>query len=142
MDKETLTAVTVAENERNAFMLELFGACNLIVADRVLQGLVHRMAGDSYKGGLWLYRRTSNGALYAAPAAPESLTITVIGNYFEREMSADAAGIVLTMTAISALMESETASDDVLELLHTRYYALRDYAKTLPEREAILAAID
>lgn len=140
MKKVILTATTVPDEERNDFPLELFGARNSLIADRLLYSLARSMVAD-FKGGLWLYRRTSNEARYAALAAPERMTITVVGNQFEREVSADAAGIILTLTAIGYLM-ARTPSEDGLKFLDSRYYALLDYAKTLPEREPILAAID
>lgn len=140
MKQESMTAVTVADNERDTFLVELFGKRHFLAGDTLLYSLGRELAEDHFVGGFWLYRRVSNGALYAAPEKPERMTITSFGSQSEFDVSADAAGIILTLYAIGRLMERIT-SDEELELLDQRYYALLDYAKTLPESTAIRNAI-
>ena len=58
---------------------------------------------DAYEGGYWEMYELANGAFYMAPTCAKKYQISVAGNYFEGEMTADAAGIVATLMAVNAL---------------------------------------
>jgi hypothetical protein len=111
-----------------------FGKYMLTIEDAVYTFMRH-LAQD-YLGGYWHFYELSNGGFYMAPdCAP--LDLRVNGNGFERQMSADAAGITACLFAFSHLSfrnQNGTFS--------SHYYQLRDFALEHPEGAAILAAID
>ncbi|WP_429440757.1 antirestriction protein [Paraburkholderia sp. GAS33] len=72
-----------------------------------------------------------------APTGREKLHVQCDGNGFNREMSADAMGIVVTLFALCHLAE---ALEDVT--FSTHYLALRSFALGHPESNLIFQAID
>ena len=104
------------------------------------EGLVYcwmRNLSEDYQGGYWDYFKLSNGGFYMAPRTSKKFRVLVAGNYFEGELSADAAGIVATLYALCELA-NRTASDRIVDL----YHLLRDYASEHPDAGQIFAAID
>ena len=72
-----------------------------------------------------------------APDVEEPMHITVKTNYFDGDMSADAAGITATLFALSHL-----ACSTECERLTGHFHLLRDYLDFHPEAGLILSAID
>lgn len=85
---------------------------------------------------------------YIAPQGKQFYKLVIPGNYFEAEVSADAAGIIATLMIMNWLswqaadMGNEYAT--VLKHLVARQDALKDYISIIqhPEREMIWRAID
>lgn len=93
----------------------------------------------AYKGAYWQMYELSNGAFYMAPdfGAADLVHISVASNYYEGDMSPDAAGIVACLYAFN-MLANKHQTDELIELFH----ALRDYAGEHPEGAAIFGAID
>jgi hypothetical protein len=98
---------------------------------------------DGYAGGLWDFYEAGD-IRYAVPAQRDRWAVSVPGNYFEGEVSADAAGIIASMFALNAMagFAHQRGDGDATDTLSDAYHALRHYACEHPEARAILAAID
>ncbi|MGF6981401.1 hypothetical protein QFZ99_000877 [Paraburkholderia atlantica] len=139
----TMTAEIISESRRLDFMPDMFGPRHFIPGESMLYGFANGLLPD-YDGGLWTFHRVSNGARFAAPPERERWRVVVAGNYTDREVSTEAAGIILSLFALGAMAERASARDDgaATDFLCDRYYELRAYACEHPEYRAILAAID
>ncbi|WP_157793047.1 antirestriction protein [Bordetella genomosp. 8] len=91
---------------------------------------------EDYHGGYWHYYEIP-GSFYMAPTGHDTLRIVWPLNWCNRTMSADAAGIVATLFALSELCQRPQGAD-----LVDKYCALREFASVHAEASAILAAID
>jgi len=139
---QTITRVSIAENERMRFMPQLFparigGLPGFIWGETQLYNFAKRLSTD-YNGGFWLFYRLSNNGLYAAPEL-DAATVAVkwADNYFDGAMTPDGFGIVTTLYALSAAC-CVTPTDAPAD----RYHALRDYAVEHNEASLIFRAID
>ena len=135
LQHQPITANLLPEESRMGFLPAFFGQAMMIG-----EGLVYcwmRNLSEDYQGGYWDYFKLSNGGFYMAPRTSKKFRVLVAGNYFEGELSADAAGIVATLYALCELA-NRTASDRVVDL----YHLLRDYASEHPDAGQIFAAID
>lgn len=102
---------------------------------------VYREIGElaaAYNGGYWRFYDLSNGGCYIAPAS-EPLQLTQPSNGFDATVSADAAGIIATLYALSSLAFHLHEQTDVFS---KHYQRLRDFALQHGEAAQILAAID
>lgn len=135
-------AAPVPVIKRMEFLPELFGMNLMMRAERLMYAYAGRLSGD-YKGGLWEFYKLSNGGGYAAPMTPERMSLTVQGNGYEGEMSADAAGVVISMFVLSQLFnECHGVNNGLMEKLVDHYYQLREFAMDHAEAREILRAID
>lgn len=89
-----------------------------------------------YDGGFWEFYSLSNGGFYMAPVLESELHLKYPSNNFAASMSADAAGIVACLFALSHISCS-TGTD----LLAERFHQLREYALDHHEAEKIFALI-
>jgi len=136
MTQATLTeARLVPDHERLAFLPKHFGMRLMLRGEISIYNWLDRLAKD-YRGGYWHYYEISDG-FYMAPAGYDKLRIVWPMNYCERNMFADAAGIVATLFALC-----ELSNQYELDSLIEQYHALRDYAGDHLEASAIFAAID
>lgn len=92
---------------------------------------------EVYQGGYWEFYELTNGGFYMASTGNQGLRVSVAGNYFDGDMSPDAAGIVACLFAYSYLANS-TGADALVEHFHW----LRGYALDHPEASKFMAAID
>lgn len=116
---------------------------------------------SQYEGGDWRYFEVPRGISgriaawtdicitrptgYLVP--PEGIyRLSVPGNFFEGEVSADAAGIIATLMALNALNWQAYEMDElkICQGLIDRQDSLKDYVSIInhPERNKILRAID
>lgn len=85
---------------------------------------------------------------YIAPDFDGKYNICVPGNYFEGEVSADAAGIIATLMILNVLSWKTSEMGDkyarICQLLVERQDALKDYIRIIkhPEANLIFRAID
>lgn len=130
-----VTATPVPEFRRLSVLPRYFGHHMMVVEAAIFDALGEMC--DTYQGGYWEFYELSNGAFFMAPATAEKLTLTCAGNYFQGELSAEAAGIVASLLGINrALWKFRTKQ------LDDRFYGLREYAIHHPESALIMAAID
>lgn len=94
-------------------------------------------ACPAYDGGYWNFYSLSNGGFYMALNIDNRLKLQWPDNYFEDEMSADAAGIGVSLMAQNTLA-CKAPSQRIIE----QYYALRDYAAQHEEAAMIYRFID
>lgn len=92
---------------------------------------------DEYDGGYWEMYLLSNGGFYMALASKSTFAVSVDGNGFSGELTADAAGVVVCLFALNQLAWS-TEEPAMVDL----YYALREFAACHPEARLIFQAID
>lgn len=117
-----ITATAVAEENRMDFLPTFFGPGLFVLGEPLVYEWMTVLA-QGYNGSNWHYYTLSNGGFYMAPETKQQIKVVVASNYFEGEMSADAAGIVATLYALGNLA-SRTEQDRIKEM----YHRLRDYA--------------
>ena len=106
---------------------------------RYEQAVYHFMsrACEAYHGGYWLFYTLSNAGFYMALSSDERFELCWPDNWFEGEMSADAASIGVNLFALNCLTFTSESS-----CYHDAYYALRAYAGEHAEAPAIFRFID
>ena len=132
---QAIVAREVADNERMQMLPRHFGRDMLTVEYAIFAFM--RKLSSRYTGGYWSYRELSNQGFYMAPQSESRFPISVDGNGFEGEMSADAAGITACLFALSHL-SFQVRNEQIAE----HYHLLRDFALEHEEASVILAAID
>ncbi|MEX3242833.1 antirestriction protein [Serratia quinivorans] len=142
MKTPPLTARIVPHRERMHFLVTLFG--NWFLRGEALVNSLARHHCSNYVDGSWHYVRLSCGGGYLYPTSPERLNVSVSGNQFSGEMSAEAAGIVLTIFALNRLSWSayDNNYQGFTDKLITEQDRLKDYAEQHPESGLIFRAID
>lgn len=133
---EKISATIVADDDRMDFMPKHLGIQNLMVGQNMFPAYLEKLSKD-YKGGYWEFYELSNGGWYTAPKGDQRYKISQPSNYYEGEMSADAAGITASLYTLSHL--ANTTEEDALI---NAYHLLRDFAIEHAEGQEILSAID
>lgn len=133
---ESVTATLVPEEQRLLVLPRHFGFQHMLRAEALVYGYMSKLSVD-YAGGYWHFYTLSNGGFYMAPAIDKAMQVEWYGNEFSGLMSADAAGLVATIFAVSHL--GAEIQNDELAQLHDQ---LRDFACSHTEARRILAAID
>ena len=136
----TVTASRVLDNQRENFLPMYFGSRSFMLGEPLVYAWLDRLSVD-YDGGMWDFFELSNGGFYMAPVVPGPLRIEVHGNYYSGSVSADAAGIIATLFAISQLAAQVTDPDECGPLID-RYHHLLEFADSHAEGGAIFQAID
>ena len=132
---EVITATRVPDEDRLNFWSRHVGPKYMLSFERHVFGWMRRLCGD-YDGGFWEFYDLSNGGFYIALAGEKKMWLTWPGNYFNDEMSADAAGIVVTLYALNDFAEQ------ISPAFGEKHRQLYDYIESHPEAQAIYAAID
>lgn len=104
--------------------------------ESAVQGWLRRLSAR-YRGSPWRLLSLSNGGLYFAPEVSSPVSLHWSGNGFRGDVSADAAGIVATLFALSTMAHAD--GDEVLDRL---YFLLREHAFAHRERKSIIRAVD
>ena len=99
LEMEIITVVKVADKDRVNFWLRHVGM-KMLAFERHVYCWMRRLC-PHYDGGYWKFYDLSNGGFYIAPADEKRMWLTWPGNYFDDEMSADAAGMVATLYALN-----------------------------------------
>ena len=135
LEMEIITATKVADKDRLNFWLRHVGVAKMLAFERHVYCWMRRLC-PHYDGGYWKFYDLSNGGFYIAPADEKKMWLTWPGNYFNDEMSADAAGIVVTLYALNDFAEQ------ISPAFGEKHRQLYDYIESHPEAQAIYAAID
>ena len=133
--QESITATALNESQRLQVLPELFDQ-HMMRFEAYVYGWMGRLA-EEYDGAYWDIYRLSNGGFYMAPSSLPRYKLCVVGNGFEGALSADAAGIVVTLFALNQLAW-EVRRNEIADL----YHWLRDYAANHAEAALIFRAID
>lgn len=126
----TITAIKVAEKDRNDFFVKHLGLELMIDGESLIFSYARQLASN-YKGGAWDFYELSNGGFYIAPKY-ESL------DFDYGTMSGDAAGIAVTLFALNHLLWA----GEQCNRLRENYYHLRDFAYQHKESQMIHRVID
>lgn len=137
---DPITSQRIPESERGDILPRYTGAAFLRF-ESLVYTLMGRACAD-YHGGFWQFYALSNGGFFMAPDRDEPMTLTWPDNYFEGQMSAEAAGIGVSLMALSFLTFSERISDATRECLADRFHELREFASAHAEANLILGFID
>ena len=140
MLENPVSSSLVADGNRLNFLPTYFGPELMLIGEMLVYQTADELCHD-YKGGYWLFHELSNGGFYMAPDFDAPMRISVSGNYFDDVMSADAAGVVISLFAINRLIGRMHGQHDVDALIE-RYHFLRDFASEHAEAGLIFAAID
>ncbi|MDL4916290.1 MAG: antirestriction protein [Enterobacterales bacterium endosymbiont of Blomia tropicalis] len=95
LNQPAITARIIPNNRRMAFLPRLFGAWYL-TGEAGVYNHARTLCAD-YQGGSWEFVELSCGSGFMYPLSAERFTVSVSGNWFEGELSAEATGIVLTL---------------------------------------------
>lgn len=135
MEDLKITAVEVEKEAMSDVFIKHFGSYAVIVEINIY-ALMDMLSPD-YSGGSWRFYELSNGGFYMVPLELERYRVRCAGNFYDGEMSADAAGITACLFAFSRL-----SFKPELDYLTEYYHALYDYMDGQEEAGEIMAAID
>jgi hypothetical protein len=134
----TLKPVTlVPEARRMAFLPALFGPTLMMIGERAVYQFMSWLAPDDYTGGLWNFHESGGQPLFMSPNADKRFRIFCETNGYTGEVSAEAAGIIATLFALSHLSFRHEADQ-----LSEAYMRLYEVAGDHPEAGEIFKAID
>ena len=126
----------VPDIERMGFLPRLFGPSLMIIGENAVYTFMSRMCAD-YRGGFWDFFEAGD-ALYLAPQSPERFTLEWDGNGYTGVVSKDAAGIIVTLFALSHMSMIYRNRDALAQA----YDRLLEHASRHLEAADIFRAID
>lgn len=130
-------ATLVPESRRLDFLPALFGINRLIAGETIVYDFMDRLSPLDYDGGFWTFHELDGQPLFLAPTSKPRFRLVWEDNGYQGEVSAEAAGIVVTLFALSHL--SFRFQDDRFSEAYARLY---DFAADHPEAAEIFQAID
>ena len=92
------TMLNVEESDRLSFLPDLFGN-DFLAGEMQVYALAEKHITD-YCGGFWHFIRIPEGGGYMMPDG-DRFHLTNPDNWFDRSVSADAAGVIITALAIN-----------------------------------------
>ena len=133
--------LNVEESDRLSFLPYLFDE-DFMIAELQVHALAKTWMPE-YAGEYWHFIRLPDGGGYMMPDGGRILLVNS-ENWFDRTVSADAAGIILTSLAISIRCRVQ---EDCGNVALSRLYRLRDaqlweHMTFHPECDAIYAALE
>ncbi|EBE3720193.1 antirestriction protein [Salmonella enterica] len=140
-NQQRARVINVEESDRLSFLPYLFGD-DFMLAELQVCALARKMI-TGYEGGFWHFIRLPDGGGYLMPdCGPVHLVNSE--NWFDRTVSADAAGIILTSLAINRRLwtHHECGNAALTHLFQTRDAQLWSHIEFHPECNAIYAALD
>ncbi len=130
-------ATLVPETRRMAFLPALFSPALMLIGERAVCQFMSWLAPDDYTGGLWHFHERGAQPLFMSPVADKRFRIFCETNGYLGEVSAEAAGIIATLFALSHLSFRHEADQ-----LSEAYMRLYEFAGDHPEAGEIFKAID
>ena len=125
------------EARRMAFLPALFSPALMLMGERAVYQFMSWLAPDDYTGGLWHFHERDGQPLFMSPDADKRFRIFCETNGYMGEVSAEAAGIIATLFALSHLSFRHEADQ-----LSEAYMRLYEFAGDHPEAGEIFKAID
>jgi len=135
VDENTIKATLVPEADRLDFYPRFLKVSDFFRFETLVFSYMATFSAG-YSGGMWDFYDLSNGGFYVAPKGEDNVIFDVASNWFQGELSPDAAGIVVTLYALNRLLSN--GNQRYIE----HYYNLLDYAAQHPEASKIRGAID
>ena len=130
-------ATIVPEARRAAFLPARVSPALMLIGERAVYQFMSWLAPDDYTGGLWHFHERGGQPLFMSPDADKRFRIFCETNGYMGEVSAEAAGIIVTLFALSHLSFRHEADQ-----LSEAYLRLYEYAGDHPEAGEIFKAID
>lgn len=130
-------ATLVPEARRMSFLPGLFGRKLILVGERTVYQFMSLLAPDDYTVGVWHFHELGGQPLFLSPAAEKRFRISCETNGYQGEVSAEAAGLIATLFALSHL-SFQQESDQLADA----YLRLCAFAGDHPEAGKIFKAID
>lgn len=98
---------------------------------------------DSYEAGYWSYFKVGRNSGFMCPDTDEIYHFDM-PNYFSGNVSAEAAGIIVTIFVLQACFNAawELEDKDLCDHYREAMDTLKDYAATTDESQSIFRAID
>ena len=127
----------VPEARRVAFLPALFSPALMLIGERAVYQFMSWLAPDDYTGGLWHFHEQGGQPLFMSPDADKRFRIACETNGYMGEVSAEAAGIIATLFALSHLSFRHEADQ-----LSEAYMRLYEFAGDHLEAGQIFQAID
>ena len=140
MIADPITARKLPLDERGDFLPRHTGR-HMIFFENIVYSLMER-ASRTYGGGIWEFFELSNGGFYMAPNRGGPMTLEWPDNYFEGSMTPDAAGIGITLMALSLLGFQDQLDDADRESVSAKFHQLREFALDHKEAGQIFRLID
>lgn len=128
-------AQLVRDAKRMEFLPMLFGERLMMLGEMTVYAQMSNMCSQ-YLGGLWDFVLVPGGG-YMRPPMREHYDMYCPSNWFGGQVSADAAGIIVTLMALSHM-----SFKDQTDHCADRFYALRQFVDGHPEAVQIFRAID
>lgn len=127
----------VPQARRVAFLPALFSPALMLIGERAVYQFMSWLAPDDYTGGLWHFHEQGGQPLFMSPDVDKRFRIACETNGYMGEVSAEAAGIISTLFALSHLSFQHEADQ-----LSEAYMRLYEFAGDHPEAGEIFQAID
>ncbi|UAN48790.1 antirestriction protein (plasmid) [Serratia sp. JSRIV001] len=137
----TQTALNVEEIDRLSFLPYLFGE-DFMIAELKVYALARKHLPD-YEDGFWHFVRLPQGGGYMMPTGDRYHMVNAEG-WFDRTVSAEVAGIILTAQAINyrCLALKGCSDDEQIKLFQLREFQLWNFIESHPDSAAISAALE
>ncbi|HBX7959759.1 TPA: antirestriction protein [Klebsiella pneumoniae] len=135
------TMLNVEESDRLSFLPDLFGN-DFLAGEMQVYAIAVKHITD-YCGGFWHFIRIPEGGGYMMPDG-DRFHLTNPDNWFDRSVSADAAGVIITALAINRRiwLHHERGDAALTRHLMLRESQLWDFIDSHDECAAIYAALD
>ena len=140
MIADLTTARKLPLDERGDFLPKHVGR-HMLYFENIVYASMERACAD-YSGGLWEFFDLSNGGFFMAPDREGKMNLEWRANYFEGTMTPEAAGIGVTLIALSLLGFQDQLADDERENISAKFHQLRDFAANHQEAGTIFRFID
>lgn len=127
----------VPEARRMTFLTALFSPALMLIGERAVYQFMSWLAPDDYTGGLWHFHERDGHPLFMSPYSYKRFRIFCETNGYMGEVSAEAAGIIATLFALSHLSFRHEANQ-----LAEAYMRVYEFAGEHSEAGEIFKAID
>jgi len=143
LNEPAITATEVADENRLAFLPQLFGRGAYLLAEQQ----VFRLAGKyskAYQGGYWRFYTLSCGGGFLCPDSDDTFPVSVSSNDYSGEMSAEAFGIFISCMVLNlqAWAAHDKGKTDLSYHLIVQWERLRAFADQHPEAGKIYRALN
>ena len=135
MNLEKIKSLPVSHNKRLSFLPKYFGKW-MLTAEQDIYTLLSSFC-KAYTGAYWNFYELNNGGFYLAPDIEGELQFFIDSNGYKGALSADAAGIVVTIYALNRLCYMTKSEESI-----KNYNLLLDFADEHRETVGIFRAID
>nr|WP_269966613.1 antirestriction protein [Klebsiella pneumoniae]VXR48181.1 Antirestriction protein [Klebsiella pneumoniae]VXZ93110.1 Antirestriction protein [Klebsiella pneumoniae] len=141
LNQPAITARIIPNNRRMAFLPRLFGA-RYLTGEAGVYNHARSLRRLSRRFREFVELSCGSGFMY--PLSAERFTVSVSGNLFEGELSAEATGIVLTLFTLNHMIwhAHEEGYQHICDMLITQQEKLKLYADQHAEAGLIYRAID